>query len=355
LFLALLIPLLATCAHPAMGSEPATPLAPAAPPPTPPAVQAPPADPALPGPYPVGITTRTFQRRSVTDGALATIDVTIWYPAAPVARTLPVNAHLRGVPGVAPADGPFPVLVFSHAAASSPIQSTFLTAHLASHGFVVAAPTHPGSTFDDCLGCGSQARMESLLRDSAANRPSEVSMTLDLLESMNTDPRSPFAGTLDTTRAGVLGHSWGGYTAIIIGATDPRFRAALAMAPVADATVTRYVGQLEEPVMVMTSALDDITPFPPQAHLFAGIPAATPRFLIDFPRGGHTAYSEVCPAGTPGCRPGELGETRAHELVNGYATAFLERYVAGDTRYTALLTAAMGGNDVLFIAPGLTP
>jgi predicted dienelactone hydrolase len=266
-----------------------------------------------------------------------------------------MNAHLGGVTGVAPADGVFPVLVFSHAAASSPIQSIFLTSHLASHGFVVAAPTHPGSTFDDCLGCGDQARMESLLRDSAANRPAEVSQTLDLLISMNTDARSPFFGVLDTSRAGVMGHSWGGYTAIIVAATDPRFHAALAMAPVADDTVARYARRLEEPVLVMTSALDDITPFSPQTQLFAGIPAATPRYLLDFPQGGHTAYSEVCPVGTPGCRRGELGEARSHELVNAYATAFLERYVVGDTRYAPVLSPAMGGRDVQFLAPPAIP
>src|SRR5690606_13389968 len=39
-------------------------------------------------------------------------------------------------------DGPFPLVLFSHALGGYRSQSTFLTEHLASWGFVVAAPDH---------------------------------------------------------------------------------------------------------------------------------------------------------------------------------------------------------------------
>lgn len=281
------------------------------------------------------------------------MEIVLWYPAADGARTLKRDDRLRGIPGVPVAEGRFPVLVFSHAAASSPIQSTFLTAHLASQGFVVAAPSHPGTTVDDCLGCGDMARQEALIRDSAINRPGEISLTLDLLTAMDNDTGSPFFRALDIERAGVIGHSWGGYTAVIAAAVDRRFRAAVAMAPVADETVQRIGQQLDVPVLVMASRLDDITPFPPQKRLFESLPRVKPSFLLALSRGGHTAYSEVCPPDTPGCRPGELGEARSHELVVAYATVFLKRFVAGDNRYNAMLDDEIGGADVEFIANGV--
>ncbi len=307
----------------------------------------PPVSPALPGPYVPGVLSTTIQRPSVTSGEVRTHELVIWYPArGEAAATTAVDASLRAAPGIPPASGRFPVVVFSHAAASSPLQSTFLTTHLASHGYVVAALSHPGSTFDDCLGCGDQARMDALLRESALNRPHEAAAVLDVLGTLDRDAASLLLGRVDTSRAAVLGHSWGGYTAVMAAAIEPRFRAAIAMAPVVNASVSTAWQQLRVPVMVMGSRLDDITPFTPQEQLFGIGSAASPRFLVAFPRGGHTAYSEVCPDGTPGCRPGELGEARAHELVRAYVTGFLRRYLEDDTRYGPVLTPAAAPEEV---------
>lgn len=303
-----------------------------------------------PGPYPVGAITYAFWRRSVTTGELRRIDSVIWYPAAETAWGRPLDDGLFAVPSPLAAHGRFPVVIFSHAAASSPVQSAFLTAHLASHGFVVAAPSHPGSTFDDCLGCGSAERMRALLEDSAANRPTEVSAMLDVLAVMDADPAAVLYGAVDTGRAAVIGHSWGGYTAIVAATRDPRFRAAVAMAPVVNATLEQAERDLRVPVMVMGSRLDDITPFPPQEHLFKALPSGIPRYLVAFPRGGHTAYSGLCPPESPGCRPGELGQERAHALVSAYVTAFLRCYLLADGRYESLPDRSMGGADVEFVA-----
>lgn len=337
-----LLPFLVTCAAVAQGS-----LAPSGPPE---GGSLPFLSPVVPGPYPVGAITYVFWQRSVTTGELRRIDSVIWYPAVETEGRRPLDATLFAVPGAAAARGRFPVVVFSHAAASSPVQSAFLTAHLASHGFVVAAPSHPGSTFDDCLGCGGVERMRALLEDSAANRPAEVSAMLDVLAAMDRDAASLLYGAVDTGRAAVIGHSWGGYTAIVAATRDTRFRAAVAMAPVVNATLEQVERALRVPVMVMGSRLDDVTPFPPQEGLFKALPAGIPRYLVAFPLGGHTAYSGLCPADSPGCRPGELGQERAHTLVSAYVTAFLHRYLLADSRYESLLDRSMGGADVEFAA-----
>lgn len=338
----LLAPLLVTCVTVAQGSS--TPAGP------PEGGSIPFPSPMAPGPYPVGAIRYAFWQRSVTTGELRRIDSVIWYPAAETAWSRPLDSGLFAVAGAAAAHGRFPVVVFSHAAASSPVQSAFLTAHLASHGFVVAAPSHPGSTFDDCLGCGSAERMRALLEDSAANRPAEVSAMLDVLAAMDSDASSLLYGAVDAGRAAVIGHSWGGYTAIVAATRDARFRAAVAMAPVVNATLEQAERALRVPVMVMGSRLDDVTPFPPQERLFKALPPGVPRYLVAFPRGGHTAYSGLCPPASPGCRPGELGQERAHALVNAYVTAFLRRYLLADDRYESLLDSSMGGTDVEFAA-----
>src|SRR5262249_56793088 len=62
----------------------------------------------------------------------------VWYPTAPDA----------GGPDAALASEgrPFPLIVFGHALGSYDSQSTFLTTHLATHGYIVAAPTFPLSS-----------------------------------------------------------------------------------------------------------------------------------------------------------------------------------------------------------------
>ncbi len=245
--------------------------------------------------------------------------------------------------------GPFPVVVFSHGLASSPVQSTFLTTHLASHGFVVAAPTHPGSAYDDCVGCHTEEQQRDLIRDGAINRPDDLSFTLTMLARFNTDVGSAFRGALDAEHAAAIGHSWGGYSAVMAAVIDPRFRAAVAMAPVVNDTVESTAQRLRAPVLVMGGRLDDITPFPAQEKLFFRLPSGTPRYLLTFPLGGHTAYSEVCPRTTPGCRPGELAGS-AHALVNAYTVAFLRVFLLGDHRYAAMLNDSAGAPHVEFAA-----
>lgn len=344
--LCLVLPLVAACAAPARGDT--------MPPPQIVTV-APPADPLRPGPFAVGVTTRTFARRSSTTGEPRLLETVIWYPAADLARLFPADRRLRAVTGAPVAGGgPFPVVLFSHGAHSTPVQSTFLMAHLASHGIAVAAPSHPGSTFDDCLGCGTPARMQAMLQDSAANRPDDVSFVLDQLAALNVDQQSPFAGAFDATHAAVIGHSWGGYTAVVAAAKDPRFGAAVAMAPVVDQAVEQAGLALRSPLLMMVSRLDDITPYPPQARYFAALPSSPSHYLLTFPLGGHTAFSDTCPETAPGCRPGELGE-QAYPLVSAYVVAFLRSRLLGDSRYDGMLSPALGGGLLEFTSGDARP
>jgi predicted dienelactone hydrolase len=246
--------------------------------------------------------------------------------------------------------GPFPVVVFSHGSGGNPLQSTFFTAHLASHGFVVAAVPHPGNTTADCFPCTDEAA----LLDSALNRPDDVSFVLDQLLQESARPGGVLHGAVDGSRAAVAGHSFGGYTALTVLARDARFKAAVAMAPPDVGNVRAAAASVRAPVLIMGGEQDTTTPIRQQRGLFEARPADAPRYFLIFPRGGHFAYAGVCPRTIPGCGPDSLPQEDAHRLIDLYATAFLKTYVSGEVGYEAVLKEAgevAGGSARLEVAP----
>ncbi len=147
---------------------------------------------------------------------------TIWYPAAPDGEDTAVLRYSNGAamlgerssvalatfpgrarPGASPdlADGPYPVVILSPGFALSTSSYAWLAEHLASHGFVVAAPQH-AETLDP-----------NRLWRATVDRPRDVTATIDFLtDATNLDGR--LAGLADTDRVAVVGHSYGGYTAL---------------------------------------------------------------------------------------------------------------------------------------------
>lgn len=105
------------------------------------------------------------------------------------------------------------VIVMSHGLGSRPEDFAQWARHLASYGYLVAVPQHPGS---DAIY--AQETLQGLHPNLFAlsefiDRPRDVSYLLDELERHN---QSEFAGRLDLQSVGVLGHSFGGYTAIAL-------------------------------------------------------------------------------------------------------------------------------------------
>ncbi|GAB4344549.1 MAG: alpha/beta hydrolase [Cyanophyceae cyanobacterium] len=151
--------------------------------------------------------------------------LTILGPNAWRTRTLSVYAPHRRAPifadlyWPAEATGRVPVVLISHGLGSERATFAYLARHLASHGFAVVLPEHPGS---------NQTRLSDLL-DGRANevadplefvhRPRDLSVLLDELAASGIPDRT-FRGQLDLGRVGVIGQSFGGYTALAIaGAT----------------------------------------------------------------------------------------------------------------------------------------
>ena len=308
-------------------------------------------DPGQPGPYAVGVTRWTFTRPSTTTGQPRVLNALIWYPASAAATASPPADPRLGAPLDAEPDRrgqPYPVVVFSHGSGGSPLGYTYFATHLASHGFVMVAPPHPGNTSADCPSpclASVPAARPSIL-DSALNRPDDVVFALEQAASLSASGDPILAGLLDGDRSGVAGHSFGAWTTLQVVARDHRFRAGLAMATALGPATAQAVSNIQAPVMLMAGALDDLVPLPSIEALYATFGANGPEhWLVALPRGGHLAFSNQCPPNRAGCGPNDLPQERAHALINRWTAAFLLRHVAGDERYAALLDPAPAEGD----------
>lgn len=158
--------------------------------------------PATPGPS----ATDTYDLRAFVPPAIralltASADATLTYDAA------------RDAP---PADGRFPLVLFSHGFMGMRLQSTFLTAHLASWGMVVASPEHASRDLFNVLG-----------NTASGERADSVT---DLLDALQLVEDSPVLGAhVDGGRVAAVGHSAGGAT-VAAAAADPRIDGYVSMA-----------------------------------------------------------------------------------------------------------------------------
>src|SRR5215468_9433334 len=129
----------------------------------------------------------------------------------------------------ADAEGARPLVVFSHS--SSPIgrrQSTFLCVHLASHGYVVTAMDHSEIVAPELMGKHAESSAERAARIQGwiANRVPDVRFLLDRILGAE-----PVAGLppLAADRVGIVGHSFGGWTALATPECDDRIGAVVAL------------------------------------------------------------------------------------------------------------------------------
>jgi len=302
-------------------------------------------DPGAPGPYAVGVTEVTFERPSSTTGEPRVLRTLVWYPAAESARNSAEDGIAKGVrdADLTHDNLPLPIIMFSHGSGGLTWQSTYYTTHLASYGFVVVAPPHPGNTVADCMPCTDTAA----LTDSFLNRPTDITFTLESMLKLNDDTASMFYHALDGKRVGMSGHSFGGLDTLRLAVSNGGnpFLAALAMAPAVGGVVPAPGNSVSIPLMIMGGEEDNVCPIANDRDYLDTLQTNSPHYLVDFPRGGHLAYSDVCVEILGGCRPEDISQDKAHELVDFYAAAFFKTYVAGDQSYARFLDPQSKAGD----------
>jgi dienelactone hydrolase len=197
-------------------------------------------DPFTRGRFPVGV--HTVQALDTARGR--TFPCEIWYPAASQhagqdlseqtwdVYTTPTNTQRRqtAIRDAAPQSGTYPLVLFSHPSGGNRRSATFLCTHLSSHGYVVAALTHSEVVAPELARKENENEAERAARAEAVIG-SRVPDLRFLLDQMLSGAAWESEAKLDATQVGVVGHSFGGWTALAAPDTDQRIRSVVALAP----------------------------------------------------------------------------------------------------------------------------
>ena len=131
----------------------------------------------------------------------------------------------------------WPLLIFSHGMDQFRGQNTFQMEELASHGYIVAAIDHTydaaATVFPDGRTALSRSQLDEGLSVLDKHIPlwvEDVKFVLDKMEKFNDgDSEDHFRGAIDMERIGMIGHSYGGATAMQILMEDERVKAGINM------------------------------------------------------------------------------------------------------------------------------
>ena len=118
--------------------------------------------------------------------------------------------------------GKTPVVVISHGLNSQPERFANRAEHLASYGYLVVVPQHPGSDKQQTQDFLEGNTRKIFPVNEFVDRPQDISYTLDELESRH---EQEFEGRLDLENVGIFGHSFGGYTALAVAGATIDFEA----------------------------------------------------------------------------------------------------------------------------------
>jgi dienelactone hydrolase len=171
-----------------------------------------------PGPYDVGIKTITVNADS--ERPLA---VDVWFPLDDAAGA-PAHEYTL-IPGLSDisdlavdaeptsmsADGPFPLVVYSHGSGGLRYISSDYTEAIASYGYIVASADHTGNTALDDLLCSRTTGPVTAL-----NRVNDVEAVINEMLNPQSIETVGFVANVDPENIAVTGHSLGGFTTFAV-------------------------------------------------------------------------------------------------------------------------------------------
>jgi dienelactone hydrolase len=294
-------------------------------------------DPFLPGPF--AVAARTFQALDTARERRFPLEV--WYPEA--------------------ADGTRarPLVVFSHHSGGNRRSATFLATHLGRHGYLVAALDHSDLVAPELRRADGESdeRRAARVAGWIANRVPDVRF---LLDQMLSGALAELRVGVDPGRIGIVGHSFGGWTALAAAAADRRLGAVVALAPggssrrrpgIIPATMT-FDRARGVPTLYLVAEQDTALPLDGMRELFERTPP--PRRMVILRRADHLHFVDEVEREHEAMRAipatGELEwisqmrpiaelcpPWQAHLFVRGLALAHMDATLRGDQRARRLL------------------
>ncbi|MBD1829747.1 alpha/beta hydrolase [Microcoleus vaginatus GB1-A2] len=310
--------------------------------------------PQLPGPY-------TWKKSSVTvtsPNRARTFDMDIYLP--------------QGSPQ------PAPVVVISHGLGSDRLSFEYLAKHLASYGFAVAVPEHPGSNAQQIQELVTGRANQVSEPAEFVNRPLDIKDLLDYLTKLSTtDPT--YQGQLDLQRVGVIGQSFGGYTALALAGAginfaqldkdcqlenetwnlslllqcrarglernqynfdDPRIKAVIAVNPIASSILGETnLSKIQIPVMLIAGSADTVAPALLEQILPFTWLTSPNKYLVLMNNGTHFSTIEESPQSLFLPPPQAIGPepTLARRYLSGLSLAFMECYLNNKSNFRPYL------------------
>lgn len=313
-----------------------------------------------------------FRQMTVKDPAgKRDLAVDVWYPTAKgttgtAARyallpTAYIDSKVAIADATMAAGAPYPLIVYSHGSGGQNFIASFLTEELASQGFVVVAANHTGDTAID------RATNTSVVPDqNDLNRPADVTRVIDDVLARSNSGNDFLSGHVDASRIGLVGHSYGGYTAVAtvsghttpLGSVEPdrRVKAIVGQAPYTLRLTPAEMALDKVPTMLISGTKDITTPTATNAMVAFQSITGPPVVLVEITGAAHQSFTDVCtyldqipklpdaPAfvvstiqvqAKEGCGPEFIAYARGIELTNILTVAFLRTYVAGEIGYDA--------------------
>lgn len=271
-----------------------------------------------------------------------------------------------------------PVIVISHGLGSDRETFAYLAQHLASFGLAVTVIEHPGSNAQQLQNLFAGKAEEVAQPYEFINRPLDVKFLLDELERFaRTDIF--YRGRLNTQQVGVIGQSFGAYTALALAGADINFsslqkdcasinsswnlslllqcralilsnynynlrdervKAVIAINPIGSSIFGKNgLNNINIPVTIVAGTADTVAPaFPEQIVPFTWLNNPN-RYLLVMNNGTHfstlaeSESSVPLPLSVIGPNP-EL----ARDYMRALSVAFFKLYIAEQPEYQAYLT-----------------
>jgi predicted dienelactone hydrolase len=265
-------------------------------------------------------------------------------------RRVPIKIH------VPEQQGRWPVVVFSHGGGGNWDANSAQANHLASRGYAVLCLEHVGSNTERMKeGLRFMDNVKAMTRGSSEvlGRPKDVSFALDTAEEWNrTHP--VLKGRLNLERVGVMGHSFGAYTTLVVcGArpaldwltppvspgrglgpdlSDPRVAAGVALSPQGPGEPffleTSYAS-VKRPLLGITGSRDKQQSAPPEhrRRFFELLPPGG-KIFIWLANADHLGFSDSKGSGQRSLPSNS--RTDAQPLVRAATLLFFEATLRGD-------------------------